>query len=348
MKPHDLYPELDVDREQERVRLFVEAVSAGLPIKEWEPVIHLDADDPIVDGIQEFYALGRKTGLLLDRSIIVDGAESEDTDVYTAGFNPRRSRAGKNSVHGVFFGDIILSTGQVVSLAVKPHSVENNERSALTDMLSTHIVEQLGFYTLKPAGVLLQDDPVYDTAYSLTVLDEGLTTFDSIEWTHFATDLSKNPGMREQWRAVANQVAVLHDSGQACHGDLAARNVATSGDGGAFLIDWEKARFSGIPPRDAEVRYQFSYADISVLLESMARSPRAPFKPGIGLLNERSGDWWATFKEVFLDDYFITRRILAEQGRHNRHRAHDIEEELKVLEDTLRHDCEMFFEMHTP
>lgn len=336
----------EVGVEEARMQQFANLVQSELPVGVWDPAIQLEADDPVRHAIGAFYTNGRSTGLLLDTNLAEFDPESVEPDAHTVAFMPRRSRAGKNSAHGVFFGDLILSSGATLSLAVKPHDVEGNEKSALTDLLCTQIVERLGFYTLAPAGLLLNGDPEHDTAYSLTVLDEGLSTFDSVDWSSFAMNMSSHPGMREQWRAAANQTAVLHDSGQACHGDLAGRNIATSGDGGAFLIDWEKARFSGAPPRDAEVRYQYSYADLSVLLESMARSPEDPFKPGIGLLHENVGDWWGSFKEVFFEDYLITRRVLAEQGNHNKQRHLDITEELEVLEATLRADCQMFREIH--
>lgn len=340
----EIYTEQSIDDQRERIIAFTELLMRDVPVTSWMPEIHLDVDEPIALGLH--HALGAKSGLILDTKIAQTVLTEADSVVTPASFTPRRTRAGHNSAHGVFFGDIELSNSEKIAVAVKPHAVEDNEKSAFVDVLTNYIVEKLGFYTLQPAGLLLSDgNRQYDTAYSLTILDEVLTTFDSINWSHFANDLAINPGMRELWRSAANQTAVLHDSGQASHGDLAARNIASSGDGGAFLIDWEKARFVGRTPLDAESRYQFSYPDIKALLESMARSPNDKFKPGIGLLHAGVPDWWSVFKDVFLQDYLTTRTELADVGAHNRQRREDIKAELEVLEADLRVDVEMFREL---
>lgn len=336
------------DSQLERIDRFSEIMQSGQPLIRWEQDLRLDVDDPLRMGLYNFHNLRRQSGLYIDSDFARTVMNENDySHISTDGFEPRRARVGHNSAHGVFFGDIKLSNGTVLSAAIKPHqNLEDNEKSALTDLLNAYIVERYGFYTLRPIGVLMPiGDRRHEASYSITVLDEGLTTFDSINWSQFAKDSGANPGMRELWRSVANQLAVLHNLGQASHGDLAARNIASSGNVGAFFIDWEKARFSGVAPRDAETRYQFSYPDLSALLESISRSPHDSFKPGIGLLRPEIEDWWEVFSEIFFDEYITTRNVLVEIGRPGRQEVKDIKDELEVLGSTLKEDCLMFKEI---
>ena len=332
--------EQEIDLEHERVTQFNELITQELPVHCIMPQIDLSDADPLHSAIRRVQSLGFQRGLMFDpatiNSITPEGSEIPKV----VEFIPRVSR-GKKSAHGVFFGDIVFDNDRTLEVAVKPFTDGNNEWGALYDQLSNYAVSNLGLYTLEPAGVILDGRGEHGTSYSMTVLEEGMTTFDSIDWTGFADSMEEKPGMTELWSSLARTAAVLHASGQSNHGDLAARNIATSDDGGAFLIDWEKARFSGVAPRDAEMRYQFSSVDLSQLIESMCRTTEDPFKPGIGIFNLKKNNWWEQFCTLFYDDYLDTRRILAQEGSHHKTTVADVESELAALTDKLKSEMQM-------
>lgn len=327
------------DLEHERVARFNELITQELPVHCITPQIDLSNSNPLHSAIREIRGQGVQRGLLLDvvtmRSITYEGSEVPRVVEFT----PRVSR-GKKSAHGVFFGDIVFDNDRTLEVAVKPFTDDNNEWCALYDQLSNYAVRKIGLYTLEPAGVLLDGNREHGTSYSMTVLEEGMTTFDSIDWTDFADAMEENPGMTELWRSLARTVAVLHASGQSNQGDLAGRNIATSDDGGAFLIDWEKARFSGDAPRDAETRYQFSSVDLTQLVESMCQRPDDPLMPGLGIFNLERNDWWEQFCTIFYDDYLDTRRILAQEGSHHKATVADVNSELTALTDKLKSEMQ--------
>lgn len=328
------------DLEHERVARFNALITQELPIHCITPEVNFSVSDPLHSAIREIRGLGIQRGLLFDlatiRSITYEGSEVPKAIVE---FVPRVSR-GKKSAHGVFFGDIVFDNDRTLEVAVKPFTDENNEWGALYDQLSNYAVRKLGLYTLEPAGVLLDGNGEHGTSYSMTVLEEGMTTFDSIDWTDFADAMEENPGMTELWSSLARTVAVLHASGQSNQGDLAGRNIATSDDGGAFLIDWEKARFSGNAPRDADTRYQFSSVDLTQLVESMCRTPDDPLMPGIGIFKLDKPDWWKQFCTIFYDDYLDTRKLLAEEGSHHKATVVDVNSELTALTDKLKSEMQ--------
>jgi len=200
----------------------------------------------------------------------------------------------------------------------------------------------LGIYTVTPAGILLSSKEK-EKAYSMTLLEEGLTTLDSIDWSNYYPDIEQNPGMNELWRAVSGQSAMLHSEGNKAHGDMAARNIATGTESAVFFIDWEYATIGRQAPRDAEGRYTNSYADLSVLLESMCLPPHANIggKAGIGIFYGKQGDWWEGFCRIFYDEYIHTRTELSTQGGHHKQTECEVAEELHELTRTLRQNMEM-------
>lgn len=331
--------EQEIDLEHERVARFNALITQELPVHCITTQINLSDSDPLHSTIREIRGQGVQRGLLLDlataRLITHEGSEIPKA----VEFIPRVSR-GKKSAHGVFFGDIVFDNERTLEVAVKPFTDENNEWGALYDQFSNYMVKKIGLYTLEPAGVLLDGDSEHGTSYSMTILEEGMTTFDSIDWTDFAESMEENPGMTELWSSLARTVALLHASGQSNQGDLAGRNIATSDDGGAFLIDWEKARFSGDAPRDAETRYQFSSVDLAQLVESMCRTPEDPLMPGIGIFNLERDDWWEQFCTIFYDEYLDTRRILAQEGSHHKTTVADVESEITALTGRLKSEMQ--------
>lgn len=251
----------------------------------------------------------------------------------TLSFTPRMARSGKHSGHGVFFGDIDCGGGQQLPVAVKPHSVEGTN-SCLTDYLNGCAVNDLGIFSLQPVGFIL--DRTGRKAYSLTYLEETLTTLDSVDWSDFYIHADQHPGMQETWLQAARLLALVHSNGSLNHGDFAPRNIATTADGGLLFIDWEEAEVSMAQPRDAEVRYGLSYKDLFVLAESFCRPATDDFKAGIGLFYGKGGDWWNGFREIFFDEYVAFRREMAEMGSHNSARRAAVDSELQELSRSLQ------------
>lgn len=257
-------------------------------------------------------------------------------------FVPRIARSGKNSAHGVFFGDIHFSEVDSLAVAVKPHTDEYRVESALYDHLNSRAITELGFYSLQPVGIVTDGDR---SAYSLTLLEETLTTLDSIDWSDFYPNTDNHPGMKLIWSQIARQVALLHSKGSLSHGDLAGRNIAITAENYAFLIDWERAHISLTTPRDAEVRYEFSHPDLAMLLETFCRPPNDEFRAGLGIFYGKDGDWWQGFCELFLDEYFTTRQALADELSDKPAKL-EIMSELEVLDCELQKDMERALDYH--
>lgn len=320
------------DVELNRVREFALVLEQGVGLELSDVMLDLTEETPVENAISRFRTYDYKgvPTLYLDKPFQIGEGDK-------ASFTPRISRGGKSSFHGVFFGDMQLGDYSV-PVAVKPHKADGAIRSCLSDYLGNHAVRSLNFHNLTPVGFIIDNE---ERAYSLTVLDESLTTLDSIDWSDFYPEIEGNPGMQEIWREISAQAAILHASGSASHGDFAARNIATSADGGVFLIDWEKSRLSTGEPRDVEVRYNHSHADLSVLLESMCLPPHADFKSGIGIFYGKEGDWWDGFCKIFFDEYKSIRLHEATKGSHHKKREKDVSEELKQLESDLKVETKM-------
>lgn len=255
------------------------------------------------------------------------------------GFEPYVSRGGKASAHGVFFGALTFADGFELPVAVKPHSVNEDsvysrreaEESCLRDYFTNSAATKSGFESLEPVGFILDDG---GNSYSLTVLDEKLTSLESNEWREFFRKGFVNTGMREQLYKVALNAASLHDTGYSYHGDLAPRNIATNLYGQVFFIDWEKGNLTKAEAPDIEERFGKSWIDLKTLMQGMVKPPYGN-DPGIGMFKYCEGDWWNCFKDVVLDDYLETRRMLASQGSHHMIRLKATESELVQLEHAL-------------
>lgn len=323
------------DAEAERIGEFMMALLTVTDIKPILPDTNFDDVEPIYFAEKRFLAFdySDQPTLYLNPDLGVEIQGPQDLS-----FTPLVARGGKRSAHGVFFGRLRKGEDEI-SVAVKPHTA-NAFITGLDDYFKNHAISELGFYSLKPAGLLLASR---EKAYSMTVLEEGLTTLDSIDWSHYYPNAEENPGMQEMWRVISDQAAILHAMGNKTHGDMAARNIATNTDGLTFFIDWEHAQLSNNKTRDAETRYSRSYADLSVLLESMCLPPHADIggKAGIGMFYGKKCDWWKAFCEVFFDEYVAVRLTMAEDGNHHGQALRDVNEELKQLEIDLREDVRM-------
>lgn len=320
-------PQLDLEHqaevEQERVRHFQGVLAEVTDIKTVDIPLDLHTPTPISDAEQHFswaeYTDG--TSVYLHEDYQGAASTSEVT------FVPRQSRSGRRSAHGVFFGDLIFGDGGVVPVAVKPHETDV-DTSCITDYLTNIAARQLGLDTLQPVGMVMGHDTKIN--YSMTRLDT-IDTLDSIDWETIINTDPKDEDMLAIWDQVARQTAMLHSMGSIDHGDLAARNIGVRLDGGVFLLDWEHANFSTIPPRDAEASYVHSRKDVGELMESMVRPRTHPYKAGIGLLSNHPNPWEG-FRELVFDDYAATRLGFAET--HNN--VAEVQEELHELERSLQ------------
>lgn len=247
-------------------------------------------------------------------------------------FHERVSRDPGKSKHGVFFGDLEFSNGHSVEVAVKPH-LDDVRQSCLTDYFNYKAVADLGINTLEPFGFVLGEE---GKAYSLTVLDRSLKTFDSIDWSEFYPQIDRNPGMANMWTQIALQTAIIHSMGRLNMGDEAPRNMANTAGGHNFLFDWEHANINVLPVNDAEIRFGLSYKDLFAVLEGCILPPVPGYKEGIGIFYGKEGDWWQGFEEMFFADYREARLDLAASGKHHMLRQKEVESELTELERSLR------------
>ena len=324
-----------LDPEKARITEFSNIIDNLTGVEQLDYYIDFDSDRPIDDAIKRFvtYDDTKKPVLLFDPSL-------GDFDGYKGGvkFSPRTTRGGKKSNHGVFFGDLGLENDRVISVAVKPHEY-NAKTSCLQDFYNNAAIKKMAIESLQPVGILLTNENI---AYSLTVLDESLQTFDGIDWSDFYPNLVENPGMVEMWDQVARQAALLHSIGSIAHNDLATRNIACTTYGAVFFIDWEKSSVSATTPRDAEVRYSYSRADLSCLLESMCRPMHDNFKSGVGIFYNKPDDWWQGFRDIVFDQYCSDRLEYASQGSHHSQTLADVKDELMALKQSLKEDVVMY------
>lgn len=327
------------DKELERVEKFQRTLSETNIVLPFRPEFDFEEDLPVRNAIDRFLLYEAQT----DTTLYIDPSFHSNITDNNLTFSPLVSRGGKRSAHGVFFGDLYNDNNHIATVAVKPHEVSGID-SCLNDYANTLAVQDLGIFSVQSLGFIMNKNKKAE-AYSFTILEETLTTLDSIDWSKYYPTTDINPGMHEMWRVLSDQLAVLHDGGNISHGDMAARNIATiaeqEGSDSIFFIDWEMARISKLAPRDAEVRYNHSYADLSVLLESMCLPSHGNFKSGIGLFYGKDVDWWKGFKEVFFDEYCDVRRLLSAKGKHHNIVAQEIDEELQALEQSLKADIEM-------
>lgn len=338
-----------MDHEKIRVEEFGRVLDCLVDIKPVSVDLDFEHDSPVETVVKNFKTLEHPT---IKTPVLYLNAELLPRQAHTpvVTFQPFVARGGKQSKHGVFFGSLNLGENTSLEVAVKPHitavgSVQESDStySAVKDYANNKIIQELQFDGLQPVGFLLDS---LNRAYSFTKLDESITTLDSIDWTGFYPDIHSNPVMHNYWRRISQQAAYLHSIGSSQHGDLAPRNIAVSSlDEAIFFIDWEDANINLSNPRDPEVAYSHSYADLSVILESMCRPPHASFKPGIGIFYNKDNSWWEGFKQIFLDEYCNFRIEFATKGNHSSSKINNVKEELVELQRTLEQDVKMYQEI---
>jgi hypothetical protein len=329
------------DRELQRVQAFNDTISQVGRVCFNTTVLELEDEHPTDNAIRRF-----RTYEDLEQPTFFMSETLEQSALLSSehlSFEPRVARGGKSSHHGVFFGDLRIGSDQLIPVAVKPHEL-NSLDSCLRDYLNNATVPKLGFHTPPAVGYIVPD--AERTAYSLSLRDDTLTTLEGINWSGFFPNMGKNPGMQEMWREVSQQTAYIHANGNMSHGDLAPRNLATSAEGGVFIIDWEKANLSTKPPQDSGASLLRSHSDISILLESMCRPTHVPFKTGIGLFYDKPGDWWQGFCDIFYDQYCEVRLLEASVGARPKQggmqRLTEVQAELNALTEMLKEDIEMY------
>jgi hypothetical protein len=318
------------DRESERIAAFQEQLSRGVDVVAHDPTFYMEHEDPAADAANRFatYELSSRPTLYL-RPRFMTALERGDVT-----FMPKVSRVGKKSAHGLFFGDISSDENRV-KVAVKPH-VEESLTSCLNDDYRNELAKRMGFHTLRSVGVLIDSDR---TAYSMTLRDD-ISSLESIDWSSFFPDITDHPGMLSIWSQVARQAAALHEPGNRSHGDLAARNIATSLDDSVFFFDWEHAQLGTLPPRDEEVRFSHSFRDMNSLLMSMCLPTDRPHNAGIGVFTGKAGDWWSGFCRLVLDEYEEQRMAQADRGDHHSRQLSEVESELTELRRSLHAQCD--------
>jgi len=318
------------EKELERVTAFQSTLGSIVEIKPVSTEMNLKEVNPVDDKVEHFMRYERlgKTALYLDPGF-QDYKSSEEIR-----FEPLTTRVGKNSMHGVFFGNLVFDEQGEVPVAVKPYVDDKPNQASSKDYFNNVAVKELGISSLLPVGFVIDGK---DQAYSMTRLEDSLTTLDSIDWSGFYPNIDEHRGMREIWSQTARQLALVHSLGSIMHGDIAARNIGIAPDnGGAILIDWEHSHISLHSPRDAEVRYSYSHNDLNTLVESMCLPRHINFKPGIGIFYGKDGDWWGTFDELFYEEYASLRADYAVLGNHKGAVAASVNEELEVLENSLK------------
>lgn len=273
------------------------------------------------------------------------GANNGQTVANEFAASPLTTSSSKRSQHGLFFSRLD-SPSRRLRVAVKPFYTDMAVYEAVSEQIKIQAFRDLGMTALRPFGVLIgdKDSDGNQHAYGLTVLHDGLTTLDSIDWTGFSSDPNRNPGMREIWKSVAHETALMHSSGQVSHLDLEARNLATSVSQLGFTIDNETAYLSHEKPRDAETRYGNSQFDLEKILLSMSLPRRMPgtTMEGLNMFGPKVKDWYAAYCNIFFNDYLTERKKLANGV--SRSDKRDIDEELAQLQVVLKQKADLYRE----
>ncbi len=328
-----------------------ESLLTQVPVKSLSVEVDINNPSPVLDAKTKFFAQDYQ----LETTMYV----SKEFDALAGGivgFETLVASEEVASYHGVFFGDIHLEDGTTVSVAVKPHTViegdsssrKDAESSCFNDFYNNVCAQPTCLGGLKPVGFLMGRE---GSLYSMTLLDEGLSTFDSIDWTVFYREGEETSGMRELWDKAAISIATVHGEGASRHGDVAARNIGTSPSGQVFLFDWEAGAITKSPPKDVEARFGYSLVDLRKLVEDMATPNTLPFKPGIGLFTYAKESWWESFNELFFEQYEAWRIDYAKQGSHHMSKLRETTEELAQLRGTLHqiiNDLEVKYRVEYP
>jgi hypothetical protein len=326
--------------EYQRVRRFQECLG-GVSVKKIETKVDISAKLPSESASEDF----------LSFEVQYDSTFYAQPDMYEyfkAGidhFEPFVSRGGKASRHGVFFGALVVGDGdEEVQVAVKPHARTEDtyvgkkeaDRSCLKDYFVNVAAIECGFTTLTPVGVLLNSE---NDAYSFTTLDTGLTSLEAIRWPKFykpEIELVDGSGI---WSKMSMQTAIVHDTGDSHHGDLAGRNAAIHLFGQLMLIDLEDGNFTLHESHDIEERFGNSLVDLRKLMDSMATPKKAP-NPGLGLFDRMKTNWWPAYHKLFFEEYAQIRLDMAAQGSHHMKKLKETKQEVRQLELSMKNHLE--------
>ena len=267
-------------------------------------------DEPVEYALRRFDAYHAA-----DHTLYVPGRLA-DTPTDEVAFEPFSSSTDKKSRHGVFFGSLALG-GRIAKVAVKPFEDDFNWTPAIREQLMTRAFASQGLHTLRPFGALLATDETgNERAYSLTRLEEGLTTFDGLDWRKYYPDTFKHPGMRTMWKALATETAAMHATGRLSHNDFWPRNYAHTPVEESLIIDHELSHFSPEEARDAETRYSRSMPDIISALGGIClpRQSKSSNLSGLDMFPAPpDGGHEQAFYDIFFRDYLEARNALAKK-----------------------------------
>lgn len=215
-------------------------------------------------------------------------------------FNVLRSAKAETSAHQVFFGLMTNpNTNECLPVAVKPCT--KNPRKAYLDWLNNSLVARTGRKHFVPVG-FIQDS---DRAYSITLIERGVETFDNSEWRNVLQDPRNQDfvGQREQLKDVGEELADLHDD-RIFHNDPEFKNIASDPTGSTFFIDWESAQVFGQEASD-EVLIEGAVNDLEIVYYSAATSD---LSHGVGLLSSYARHLqWTHFDNHILTPYLARR-----------------------------------------
>lgn len=318
--------------------------------------VTIEVVEPNIDvslaGADEDYAktLIMGSDILRGNTLIVPESMSETvtTGVDNKISFERRRTGPKKSSHGVFFGDLNIG-GVNYSVAMRPYS-EAAAKDSILDYSRNKIAIQRCMGNLAHLGVLgFEDGP----KYVVTLLEEGLSTLDSMDWSEFRNDPESKPSepLVNILNGAAREIAYAHHKNIG-HGDLAARNIAVTTRSAIFLIDWEKAQVHKESYTDVEVRFGSVMKDMRLFIPSLINSPEHPLEPGLGLLdrNRSFEDNWAILSAKFVEPYeqwrsdFVSGMHKERLDHHSRNeRSEDLESE---LEETRKLVLQLLKEWH--
>jgi hypothetical protein len=298
--------------------------------------------EPVEFAVRRFEAYeGESQTLFLPSAVM--GGERVTSNTFTP--SPLSTSSHKRSQHGLFFSRL-LSPNKKLRVAVKPFYTDNAVFEAVSEQIKIQAFRDLGMVALRPMGVIIgaPDSNGDRHAYGMTALHEGLTTLDSIEWKGFASDQYRHPGMKEIWKKVADEVALMHATGQVSHQDLESRNIATSVSELGFVIDNETAFINHEKPRDAETRFGNSFTDLDKILLSMSlpRRMQGTSREGLDMFGPKVKDWYASFNDIFLREYISERSKLAMAA--SKGERQNINEELAQLQSNLQQKAKFYRE----
>lgn len=328
-------PDLASNETEDSCRKF-ETEITGIKIQELSVLPDISEAYPAVEAGRRFISSQYSS----DQTLYVDSQYVASVGDEIVGFESYSSNTGVASFHGVFFGELHVSSGATIPVAVKPHkSIDDDlvsrreaEQSCFADYFTNIATEQAHIGSLKSLGFVIGRD---GGIYTLSIIEDELTTLDSIDWTVFFEEGEETQGMRDIWRKAAVNIANLHSIGASFHGDLATRNIATNTDGQILLIDWEFGNITERPSVDMEERFGRTLHDLRKLVEDLLKPTTLTNGQGVGLFTHCKGSYWEAFEEFFFDKYEEWREIHAAQGKHHTKKVEGTAEELTQLRTSL-------------